>query len=246
MDSVKEAAFYLQPSVPGFEYPRRELPSHVHYIGMMPIERPRGHQLPEFWGELWGSRPVVHVTQGTIANTAPDLIAPALKGLSREDVLVVVSTGNRPIESLGLGVLPDNARVATFLSYPDLLPKTSVMVTNGGYGGTQTALSFGVPVVVAGTTEDKPEVGARVAWSGAGINLKTATPTPEAVRNAVRRILRDPSYRDRARALSTEYARYDAISLALDVIEDTIGKAVPGAVAVRRSTDLRYAVRAKN
>ena len=51
------------------------------------------------------------------------------------------------------------------------------MVTNGGYGGTQLALANGVPVVVAGKTEDKMEVSARVRWSGAGVALMTDTPT---------------------------------------------------------------------
>lgn len=39
-------------------------------------------------------RPVVHVTQGTIANKDfGQLIAPTLRALADEDVLVVVSTG---------------------------------------------------------------------------------------------------------------------------------------------------------
>jgi UDP:flavonoid glycosyltransferase YjiC (YdhE family) len=222
MDQAATAAFYLQPSVPGFEYPRRELPGNVRFIGMMPPERPSKHELPPFWKELSSGRPVVHVTQGTIATAEPDLIRPALEGLAGEDVLVVVSTGNRPIESLKLGTLPGNARIATFLSYPDLLPKTSVMVTNGGYGGTQMALSYGVPLVVGGISEDKPEVAARVAWSGTGINLKTAKPTPEAVRTAVRSILTDGRYRERAGALAKEYASYDAVSIATQEIEKVI------------------------
>jgi formate dehydrogenase assembly factor FdhD len=39
-----------------------------------------------------------------------------------------------------------------------LLPKVDVMVTNGGYGGVQRAVSTGVPLVVAGSTEDELEV----------------------------------------------------------------------------------------
>jgi len=233
---VAAASFYLQPSVPGFEYPRRELPAHVHYVGMMPAQRPEHVELPAFWCELSGPRPVVHVTQGTLANTQPDLIRPALEGLAHEDVLVVVSTGRQPIESLGLGTLPANARIATFLSYPDLLPKTAVMVTNGGYGGTQMALSYGVPVVVAGTSEDKPEVAARVAWSGAGIDLKTATPSPAAVRDAVRKVLADARYRARARALATEYASYDPVKLAVELIESTAGSGRASPVARAKRT----------
>ena len=64
--------------------------------------------------------------------------------------------------------LPPNTYVAEYLPHDVLLPKVDVMVTNGGYGAVQRALSTGVPLVVAGDTEDKPEVAARVAWSGAG------------------------------------------------------------------------------
>jgi MGT family glycosyltransferase len=219
MDHVTAMTFYLQPSIPSFEYPRSDLPETVRFIGMMPADRPPDVPAPDFWRELDGSRPVVHVTQGTLANTAPDLFAPALEGLAKENVLVVLSTGKRPVSALGLGALPKNARVAPFLSYPDFLPKTDVMVTNGGYGGVQIALSYGVPLVVAGTSEDKPEVAARVAWSGAGIDLKTARPKPEAVRAAVRKILDSPRYAARAKELAAEYGRHDSITSAVGAVE---------------------------
>jgi UDP:flavonoid glycosyltransferase YjiC (YdhE family) len=219
LDSITRASFYLQPTVPRFEYPRRQLPASFHFIGMMPAEAPTDVALPAFWHELNGSRPVVHVTQGTVANVEPDLFAPALAGLAQEDVLVVLSTGNRPLDSLRLGRLPPNARVAPFLSYPQLLPRTQVMVTNGGYGGVQLALSYGVPLVVAGASEDKPEVAARVQWAGAGINLRSGKPSAESVRAAVRQILSQPTYRARARELAQDYAAHDAITRAIGVIE---------------------------
>ena len=81
--------------------------------------------------------------------------------------------------------LPANARAAEFLPDAELLPKVAVYVTNGGYGGLHYAMENGVPIVGAGDTEDKPEGAARVAWAGAGINLKTGRPRPEAIRDAV-------------------------------------------------------------
>jgi UDP:flavonoid glycosyltransferase YjiC (YdhE family) len=136
---------------------------------------------------------------------------------------IVISTGNRPLESLGLGTLPNNARVAPFLSYPELLPKTALMLTNGGYGGAQLGLSHGVPLIVAGASEDKPEVAARVAWSGAGINLKTGRPSAQQVKRAVRSVLDDPRYRARAKELQREYQRHDAVQRALAIIEKQLG-----------------------
>jgi len=220
LNAGERATVYLQPTIPELEHYRSDLPANVRFIGLIPADPPRDWIAPPWFRELDGMRPIVHVTQGTIANAAPDLIAPALQGLANENVVVVVATGGRSAEALGLTKMPANAHIADFLSYAELLPKISVFVTNGGYGGVQMALAQGVPVVVAGTTEDKPEVAARVASAGAGINLKTSTPKPEQVRTAVRMLLDDRRYRDRAMALAAEYARYDAISLAVEAVED--------------------------
>ena len=48
----------------------------------------------------------------------------------------------------------------TYLPYDELLPRTDVYVTNGGYGGVQYALRYGVPIVTSSGQEDKPEVAA--------------------------------------------------------------------------------------
>jgi UDP:flavonoid glycosyltransferase YjiC (YdhE family) len=80
------------------------------------------------------------------------------------------------------------------------------MVTNGGYGGVQQALANGVPLVVAGDSEDKPEVAARVQWSGTGVNLHTGRPSPAMVAHAVRQVLERRSYHLRARALQAQIA----------------------------------------
>lgn len=185
----------VQFSVPGFEYPRDGAPDGaVHFVGPVSRPLPTDQPKPDWWGELDGARPVVHVTQGTLANHDFDeLIAPTLEGLAHDDVLVVVSAGGRDVDALP--PLPANARAASFLPYDDLLPRTDVMVTNGGYGGVHYAMAYGVPLVVAGKTEDKVEVTARVAWSGAGIDLRTNRPRPDRIADAVRAVLADPRYR---------------------------------------------------
>jgi UDP:flavonoid glycosyltransferase YjiC (YdhE family) len=146
--------------------------------------------------------PVVHVTQGT-ANVDPrDLILPALEALAGEPGLVVVGTGHRTAALPG--PLPANARAAQMLPYPELLPRTAVMVTNGGYGGVLQALRHDVPLVVAGGDLDKPEIAARVGWHGAGIDLRTGTPEPAAILAACRRAVTVPSYRAAAARLGAD------------------------------------------
>jgi MGT family glycosyltransferase len=217
-----DVTFHL--AVSAFEYPRRELPPTVRFVGPLRSTDPETACLPPWWADLECSRPIVHVTQGTMDNIDfGKLLVPALHGLATENLLVVASTGGRPVstllERLG-GPLPSNARVDTFVPYDQLLPHTDVMITNGGFGGVQRALSFGVPLVVAGTTEDKPEVAGRVAWSGTGINLRTGTPSPGRLRRAVRSALADPRYRIEAARLRREIiAAGDPLVTVADTME---------------------------
>jgi hypothetical protein len=195
---VELADAYMQLSVPRFEYPR-QIPPSVHFVGTPPII-PGQAPLPPWAHELDGSRKVVLVTQGTVANhNFGLLIAPTLAALANEtDVLVVATTGGRPVEAIP-GAVPANARVASFLPFEWLLPRVDVLVTNGGYGSVNQAMSFGVPLVTAGMTEDKADVNARVAWSGVGLNLATNEPTPEVLRAAVPHRARSPRLPDARR-----------------------------------------------
>ncbi len=117
---------------------------------------------------------------------------------------MIVTAGGRAIEEIA-GPIPDNARLANYLPFEWVLPKADVFVTNGGYGSVNQAMSFGIPLVTAGLTEDKADVNARVAWSGVGIDLATNNPTPQALREAVRTVLDKPDYRSRASAMANEF-----------------------------------------
>lgn len=220
-----DATFQL--SARSMEYPRRELPDTVSFV-RPPAPVHERVPLPQWWSRLdepladdrgAGPAPIVHLTQGTLDNAdLGRLIAPAIRGLADCPVRVVVSTGGRPVEALEqqlAGRLPANTLAAPFLPYAELLPRVAVMVTNGGYGGVQQALSHGIPLVVAGSTEDKPEVGARVAWAGVGIDLRRGTPSPRQVRRAVTSVLEDPAYRAAAARVATDIASLDEAAEAI-------------------------------
>jgi UDP:flavonoid glycosyltransferase YjiC (YdhE family) len=53
---------------------------------------------------------------------------------------------------------------------------------------------------------------ARVAWSGVGIDLATNEPTPQALREAVRTVLENPTYRGRASSIADEFGGIDTRS----------------------------------
>jgi MGT family glycosyltransferase len=215
--AIELADAHMQLSVPAFEFPR-VLPPSVRFIGALPII-PNQVPLPPWAPDLEAGHKVVLVSQGTVANHDFGLlVAPTLAALANEpDLLVIVTTGGRPVETIP-GRIPANARLARYLPFEWLLPKVDVFVTNGGYGGVNQALSFGIPLVTAGLTEDKADVNVRVAWFGVGINLATNTPTPGALRDAVRTVLNTENYRVRAARMVHEFAALDTRAEILRIV----------------------------
>ncbi|WP_118915466.1 glycosyltransferase [Mycobacterium shigaense] len=206
-----------QFTVPSFEYPRSDAPASLHFVGPLGATGSQA-PLPDWWGDLDGSRPVIHVTQGTVANkNYEQVIKPALEALADDDVRIAVTTGGRPLDTLP--PLPANARAAEYLPYDELLARTDVFVTNGGYGGVHYALRYGVPIVATGGKEDKPEVGARVAWSGSGLRLRTERPTPKALRRAILTVLRESCYRQASRRIADEMREYNGLGALIDIVE---------------------------
>ena len=224
LDAALLADRLIVPTVPAFDYPRSDLPSHVRYVGAVHPLPARSFRRPSWWRELNGDRPVVHVTQGTVDNAdLGRLLEPTIEALRDEDVIVVATTGGRDVADIKV-TLPPNTYVAEFIPHDILLPKVDVMVSNGGYGAVQRALCAGVPLVVAGDTEDKPEVAARVGWSGAGVNLRTGTPSPRAIRHAISAVLHNPHYRNCARNLQTAFAQRDGVAEIALLLDEVIAE----------------------
>jgi len=221
LDASFSPLLHLQASTPAFEYPRTSLPPNVHWVGALRPD-PVDWAEPAWWPDVTASsRPVVHVTQGSLRADMTELVVPALRALADDDVLVVVPSGAASpaeVEAAYGGRLPANARVVPFVPYDELLSRASVFVTNGGWSGLTLALHHGVPIVQAGTTEEKAENGARVQWSGAGLRLGTTRPSPAAVRDAVRRVLREPRFGAAAARVRAELVTHDAARESADLL----------------------------
>jgi MGT family glycosyltransferase len=210
---------HLVGSVPEFEYPRRDLPDRVHFVGSLLGNIATEFTPPDWWEELNGDLPVVHVTQGTITTDPERLIVPTLRALASENILVVATLFDRSIDSILPDGIPANARIASFIPHSQLLPHVDVMITNGGFNGVQMALAHGVPLIGAGKSEDKPEICARIDWLGVGSDLKTDKPTPEQIRAAVGKVLADRGYKNRAQDLQRTMSKYNAPAIAATLLE---------------------------
>jgi UDP-glucoronosyl and UDP-glucosyl transferase len=128
--------------------------------------------------------------------------------------------GGQPWHAETVRSLPGNVRVEKFVPYHRLLSYIDVMVTNGGFNGVNAALSHDVPIVVAGATEEKADVAARVAWAGAGLALGNRSMTTQRILRAVNTVLTDARYRAAAARLQEEYRGQDGPQRAAELIEE--------------------------
>ncbi|QDP95414.1 glycosyltransferase family 1 protein [Microlunatus elymi] len=204
---------HLQACPPGFEYPRHRLPPQLHWIGVMRPVPSQGWTEPTWLPTLADAgRPVILITQGTMRPDPNELIIPAIKALADHPVQLLVLTGQPNSHAVdralrNLGSTRAAITVCGYLPYERVLPMVSCMVTNGGYTGVTLALSYGVPLVQIGRTEEKREVGARIVWSGTGRRIRGRRPRPSAIARAVSDVLMNPSYRTAAERLRDEISR---------------------------------------
>ena len=198
---------------PQLEYPRSAGWPGVKITGPLLWEQPFGDVEPPP-----GDAPLVLVAPSTSQDPEQRLVRATLEGLADEPVRVLASTNRRePSEPLEV---PANARVVDWVSYARTMPVCDAVVCHAGHGTLARALSCGVPVVACPHAGDMPETAARIRWAGLGVSLPRRFHTPRGVRLAVRRLLADPGYADRARELSRWADRHDGARTAAAALEE--------------------------
>lgn len=214
----------LQMCSPSAEYPTTSWPSHCKLAGFLPIKSlPANLSLPDWFADLQDARAkgkkIVFVAQGTVVTNYRSLVIPTIAALAgRNDVLVVVVLCVRgaTLELDEGQTLPNNVRVADHLPYDAILPYADIFVSNSGYGGLTHAVNHGVPLIQAGTTEDKMDIGRRIQYAGLGEYIRPVS--VDSIRSAVDRLLKDNRYRKRAVQIKDESDDMDS----LRVIENEI------------------------
>ncbi|KAG9604023.1 UDP-Glycosyltransferase/glycogen phosphorylase, partial [Aureobasidium melanogenum] len=213
-DMIYSADRFFQLCVPQLEYPRSDLPPNVEFTGAL-LGKNDNKSEPDWFNSFVrrnDERPLVVVTSGTAASAdVEQLIMPTIEACRSLPVRVVVCAVNvHPPKDYSI---PENVKVAKWIPFEELFKHASLVVSNGGFGGITQAFAAGVPMVLAGVTEDKMETTARAAMTGAAINLQTQTPSVEQVKQAIETITSKTNYQEKALELKQAYASYDTLSI---------------------------------
>ncbi|KAJ0358626.1 hypothetical protein COL154_009020 [Colletotrichum chrysophilum] len=189
-------------------------------------EIPSGYQYPVWWDEIVANstkheserKKVVFVAQGTVVQDYGDMILPTIRGLANRDDLIVMAVLGAKGAELRLKddeTLPLNTRAVDYLLYDAALEYSDVFAVTGGYGALTHGVTNGVPMVLAGDSEDKIEVSLRGEMAGCAISLRTGKPSQDEIVKAVTAILENGKYRSRAQELKREAAKFNP----MDIVE---------------------------
>ena len=183
------------------------------------------------WERLDG-RPLVYASLGTLQNGMEPVfrtIAEACAGLPMQ---LVLSLGGG-MEAEQLGKLAGDPLVVRFAPQLELIKRAHVVITHAGINTALEALHEGVPLVAIPLGNDQPGVAARVAARGAGVVVAKSKLNAERLRRALRRVLDEPGYRERAQELGRQLRAIDGPALAAEIIERALGLRAPVASADR-------------
>jgi MGT family glycosyltransferase len=161
-----------------------------------PSISPRGGSNGFPWGDL-SDRPLVYISLGTILTDRPAFFRNCLQALGKMDVQVVMSIGSK-MDHAALGEVPSNCMLVEYVPQLEILERTSVFVTHGGMNSVSEGLYYGVPLVVVPQTAEQALVSRQVERLGAGAGLKMAKASADVLEGAVRRMLTETRYRERA------------------------------------------------
>jgi UDP:flavonoid glycosyltransferase YjiC (YdhE family) len=170
--------------------------------------------LPDWWPNA--GDPLVYVTFGSIApqrDFFPGLFREAIDALAPLPVRLLVTIG-RDRDPDDLGPVPGNVHVERWIPQAQITPHAAAIVCHGGSGTVRGALADAVPVVVHPLFADQPDNASRIHEYGAGIALRTI----HGVADAVRDVLTEPRYAERAAAVAAQIRELPTVDAAVSIL----------------------------
>jgi UDP:flavonoid glycosyltransferase YjiC (YdhE family) len=216
-DLLRRAPGILVATGKPFEYPDTDWGESVHMIGPAVFEPPTARR-PWWLDDI--ELPVVLVTTSSVRQADTALVHTALRALDGEALHIVATN---PSGAVGADPTPRcHATVTRFAPHSAILERTVCVVTHGGMGITQKALSRGIPVCVVPFARDQFEVARRVEIARCGTRLPAHRLTPSRLH---RKVLSAMTMTDGAAAVADGFAATGGVRHGADVVEQYLRSA---------------------
>jgi len=214
---------YLAFLPPVFVGPELHIPHTVQFLRPISFNQSGDERLPA-WVARLPARPTVHASLGTIFHRTPGVFPAILEGLRDEPINLILAVG-RDQDPMQFGPQPPNVFIERYIPHTALLPHCDVVITHGGFSSVMACFNQGVPMVLIPLAGgDQRGNAERCVALGVGRVIAPELRTPEVIREAVREVLGNPRYHERAEQLREEMLQLPGPEYAIALLE----KLAPG------------------
>jgi MGT family glycosyltransferase len=204
-----------------FDFESSHWPSQFHHTG--PFHDRTGRKNVDFpWERLTGE-PLIYASMGTILNGRLDVFRTIVAALAKHKGLQLVLSVGDQVDPQQIGPAPSNAIIVKQAPQLELLKQTSVCITHAGLNTVLESLAQGVPQVAIPVTYDQPAVAARTAHKQTGAVTSLDKLTADHLSSLLDEVLNNCTYRDNARKLQRAIAKAHGLSVAADLVEESLG-----------------------
>lgn len=227
--STLQGRLFLDTAPPALDFvPRPTEAPGVARVRPVYADARNDRELPAWLTPPGG--PIVFATLGSV-NHHEVLLRKMLDAVAGENYRVLLALGDA---SGPPGAVPANVHVEGYVPLSRALPGCSAVLSHGGRGTVLTTLGQGIPVCSIPVMADQPITAMLIGRAGAGVACSTgeiqagpltcpvADPErldPLAIRAQLRRVLEDPTFAERARAVQAEIAGLPRPSEVVPLIE---------------------------
>ena len=204
-----------------FDFESSHWPSQFHHTG--PFHNGKGRENVDLpWERLTGE-PLVYASMGTILNGQVDVFRTIVAAVAKNKNLQLVLSIGDQIDPKRIGPVPNNAIVVKRAPQLELLKRATVCITHAGLNTVLESLAQGVPQLAIPITYDQPGVAARIAHKRTGVVTSLDKLTADHLAFLLNEVLTNPTYRENARKLQKAIAEANGLSVAADLIEESLG-----------------------
>lgn len=211
---------------PRFAAPQPDWPPRTVATGFPFLQPPGGPLSPDLEAFLAAGPAPIVFTLGSAAVMVPG-------AFYRESARAAARLGQRAIllagpEAASLSAsLPDGVIAIDYAPHAALFPRASAIVHQGGIGTTAEAMRSGRPMLVMPFAHDQFDNASRVARLGIGCEISRKRYDAAYATRALRTLLDDPRYRQRASVVGEQIRAEDGVASACAAL-NTLLRGTPG------------------
>lgn len=202
-----------------FDFPRARMRDNCHYVEASIDQQRRDVAFP--WERLDLHRPVIYCSLGSqshLITGGRKVLQTVIDAISaRQDWQLVLTTGAH-LNPEDFGDVAPNIILVNRAPQLEVLQKTTLMITHGGFNTVKECIFYGVPMLVFPLIRDHPAVAARVVHHGLGLRGNINQISVEMIHSMIDEIARTPSFQTRCRQMGECFKQREAAADAVRLV----------------------------